>query len=791
MKSVRLQFRRPAPTHTGVCVFALLRLPLLILLALCPCALAAQDQKAETFESLVATLRGAAAGAAGGGRAAAQQAILQKYARHDAAEKLGKLKDARAVQPLLETLRDPDPLLRKQCAQALGTIGDRAAVGPLSKLLEDSDPRARFGAAAGLYRLGQPTAGRLIEFLRTAQDENLRAEAAAVLGAGQETGAAAAVIAALQDRAPMVRHAAATALAAIKPPAAVGPLTDLLAAQDDELVKRAVQALVAIGDARAVEPLIKLLATQSPYSRSRGAAIEALGALGDPRATDPLAALLKDDPHKSAAAAALGTLGTAPAVRALLDAYRSAPARSDATFAAAIEKAVRSVTNREAVPDLLHCLDAQTPTLCCLAADVLGQMGESRAAGPLAGMLRSDEPDVKGTAINVLPKLGEAAVPELLALLAGAGGDDDLRGWIVLVLGEVGDKRAVQPLLPLLASRDPYVRLNTFEALGKIGDPSAVPALEHELAHPDARIRRRAAEALARIQGGNALAGLARAMTDRDETVRALAARGLGGQPSDAARTALRKALADETPRVRSLAAAALAAVGTDADLPALKRALDDGDEIVRADIVFALSELDTPLARKTAESAAGGADQALAQLASAVMAGRRPKEAEPELPPQEQKGQPPAVQPRPGPEPGVKTNQPKDTTPPRTGDATPPPRRKSADTAGTGRPQPAAPPAVDPGGGARVAIDRITRTESLIVARISCKGLTQGSVLVAELTSRATGAVIQRVSCIVRGAQVDARFRAPLLGWEPGAYGVRVVIDGKPETERAFRTGE
>jgi HEAT repeat protein len=45
------------------------------------------------------------------------------------------------------------------------------------------------------------------------------------------------------------------------------------------------------------------------------------------------------------------------------------------------------------------------------------------------------------------------------------------------VLGEFGDKSAVQPLSKALGDRDSAVRGAAAEALGRLGDPAAVPAL--------------------------------------------------------------------------------------------------------------------------------------------------------------------------------------------------------------------------------------------------------------------------------------------------------------------------
>ena len=54
--------------------------------------------------------------------------------RWKAAEILGRLRDPKAVDPLIETLWDDDSRVRLKAAWALGRIGDRRAIAPLHRL---------------------------------------------------------------------------------------------------------------------------------------------------------------------------------------------------------------------------------------------------------------------------------------------------------------------------------------------------------------------------------------------------------------------------------------------------------------------------------------------------------------------------------------------------------------------------------------------------------------------------------------------------------------------------------
>jgi HEAT repeat protein len=49
---------------------------------------------------------------------------------------LGKIGDARAVEPLIDVLSDKGAYVSREAAEALGKIGDASAVEPLIKVLD-------------------------------------------------------------------------------------------------------------------------------------------------------------------------------------------------------------------------------------------------------------------------------------------------------------------------------------------------------------------------------------------------------------------------------------------------------------------------------------------------------------------------------------------------------------------------------------------------------------------------------------------------------------------------------
>ena len=86
--------------------------------------------------------------------------------RRKAARILGKLKHVSAVQPLCDTLKDEDGIVRATAAESLGSIGDNASLFSLIEVLEnDSHRDARAAAAKALGRCGQAGDKRTLDVL--------------------------------------------------------------------------------------------------------------------------------------------------------------------------------------------------------------------------------------------------------------------------------------------------------------------------------------------------------------------------------------------------------------------------------------------------------------------------------------------------------------------------------------------------------------------------------------------------------------------------------------------------
>jgi HEAT repeat protein len=271
-----------------------------------------------------------------------------KEARRWAAHALGLARDPRAVDPLVKLLSDNRSGTRKAAALALGAIGDLHALDPLIKALANRDPETMRAAAAALGTIGSEKAVEALCALSEDSNEPVQLAVVEALRSIGGLGAAAGLRSVIDAARKNVREAASAALAAIKIAAAT--------AEDRAAVtvlKGDFQAAVREG-AAAVGALSAALGSKDAGRRRQAA--ETLALLRAPGAVEPLLRALRDhDPAVQAAAVkALVSAGTA------------------------------------ALDGLTQMLSHHDPTVRRLAAAALGEIGDPRSVGALAGVIEQN-----------------------------------------------------------------------------------------------------------------------------------------------------------------------------------------------------------------------------------------------------------------------------------------------------------------------------------------------------------------------------------------------------------------
>jgi HEAT repeat protein len=238
---------------------------------------------------------------------------------------------------------------------------------------------------------------------------------------------------------------------------------------------------------------------------------------------------------------------------------------------------------------LVRLLGDESPLVRKAAVISLGKAGHRAAVRPLLKSGLSD-PQLKFLASESVAKLAEAAVPELLDLVSGQ--DAELALEAIVLLGRIGDKRAVKVLISCVESRSPLLRCHAAESLGRIGDTRARGTLVALLDDPDASVRSNAAAALTKLADSNCLIPLVKALADDDADVRRSAASALGEVGDPRAAEPLVRLLHVKDEEFSLAIADSLARLGDERALPRLIELLQRPDEAVQLRAIAGLRKL-------------------------------------------------------------------------------------------------------------------------------------------------------------------------------------------------------
>ncbi|OYE04927.1 HEAT repeat domain-containing protein [Nostoc sp. 'Peltigera membranacea cyanobiont' 232] len=218
------------------------------------------------------------------------------------------------------------------------------------------------------------------------------------------------------------------------------------------------------------------------------------------------------------------------------------------SFAEALGK-----VGKPATPLLMEAVaNHPNPVVRRASAKTLTLIADPIAIPTLVNALLNDEDTVvKTSAVGGLAKIGEAAVPALLQILASTEYPESAKGHAVWALGFIGaeakehlyreinsdsadvraavvgaiakiaeegtEEGAFKILVNALTDSSPMVRCEAASALGSLAYQPAIPNLVELLHHPDWETRKAAALALMKIGDRTALEPLQAALTQEEE----------------------------------------------------------------------------------------------------------------------------------------------------------------------------------------------------------------------------------------------------------------------------------
>ena len=114
--------------------------------------------------------------------------------------------------------------------------------------------------------------------------------------------------------------------------------------------------------------------------------------------------------------------------------------------------------------------------------------------------LRDVNKEKRRTAVMKLGMLGgDEAVRTLIMIVTNHSEDLIVRGRAALMLGKLGDARAVEPLIRALDAPGYQTPLYAAQSLGKLGDPRAIEPLLRMIQSHNDKMREAAQEALEKL----------------------------------------------------------------------------------------------------------------------------------------------------------------------------------------------------------------------------------------------------------------------------------------------------
>lgn len=250
----------------------------------------------------------------------------------------------------------------------------------------------------------------------------------------------------------------------------------------------------------------------------RKAAAKALGELRDPRAIEPLINAL-NDPFggvRETVAYALGNIDDSSAVYTIINALKS----DDKYFREGAAKALGNRNAEEAVSSLIYALNDTYCEVQISAAESLGKIESFEAIEPLADLLNKKscakkDIYVKEVVAEALGNIGDKKAVEPLVMAMKISCIDptlrvdettlwdnaaDLRDKTAEALLKIGDTDAVELLIENLKSENIWIKESTAVLLGNMRDKRALDPLSELLNDNDAEIREIAAEAIETIE---------------------------------------------------------------------------------------------------------------------------------------------------------------------------------------------------------------------------------------------------------------------------------------------------
>ncbi len=433
---------------------------------------------------------------------------------------------------------------------------------------------------------GEARLAALRSAFQSASHDDVKERILLNLGYFKDAGSVPLMVQALDDDG-IVRRAAARSLAYIGSPAAdsaKSKLLEVLPRTDARDRAQVVWALAVLKEAAAVPDILVEFAAgrlQNLEALDKSPSFDPkviIDVVGPQKIASDELLTHKDKAIRTLVAAALSEAATPDAVDPLIKLLNDSDVEVVKAAAAGLGRAGDA---KGAGP--LFALLQRSPSM---RQSVLDAIGRSTSAPGVAQLLEStDSQDLKRSLLGILRESHDPRVVNTFAKYVNDG-DPDIKETSALALAELGDARAVPPLLELAKSEDRTTALNALDALALVAKPAVADALLPLLNTPPGR-KSSVMKAIGKSGSKTAGAALVKELSGDDRETAAYALADLKYEPAYKTQIALLKRPKDvdfskpsipteEIVRNREIAIRALGRYGKSEPVPALITLIED-----------------------------------------------------------------------------------------------------------------------------------------------------------------------------------------------------------------------
>ena len=553
--------------------------------------------------------------------------------RCDTARTLGKIKETKAVQPLIDSLaKDSESDVRIMATESLGMIGSPKAVDTLITALLaeetdmpidddnefDWDPQwdIQLHAARALGRIKDPKSiDPLVKLLKEEEAMDISDTIIWALSQIPDDRSMEIIIDLLKDKDPVLRRRAAKALGNMDRPEAAKALMDALLDMDANVRINAARALSTKNDPSILVALVLLL--KDPVGEVKSEVAKIIGEMGHPQTADHIMPLLDDDdvdvigqaveilgdlkesraaeklielladpalPHKYKIAIALSRINNLDSLKPLADLARNRKEESLARIEAI--NAVGAIAGDLTLEVLQDCALDSERVIYCAACIALIKVDTPEALAVLTSMLEEKEEEEEEKTEGEKEASEETEQPESSEKETASDElqdeDEDENEDEEEVTTEKDD---------LELERKKFI----VNILGSTTNAKAVDAIYSIVENDVEELKTAALESLAHMKEKKAIPHLLPLLKseNRDDRLMGLASLGRIGHPDEKAVEEITKLLPEEKDTyVRQMAANALGDLGASDAVEALLNSLEDPYQEVRKSVVTALGKL-------------------------------------------------------------------------------------------------------------------------------------------------------------------------------------------------------